>query len=102
MQEEDMGKVEIDEFYAFTKNPIDPDIGAIKITRGPFEGLIYVYDEYKFSKVDEDTGQPSVRFAFNVLYVCLFCNFARQTIEVLSPKFLSNYILFRPCWENLI
>jgi hypothetical protein len=67
--QEDMEKIEIDEFYAFTKNPIDPDIGAIKLTRGPFEGLIYVYDEYKFSKVDEDTGQPSVKFAFNVLYV---------------------------------
>ena len=60
---------EIEEYYAFTKNPIDPEIGAIRITRGPFEGLIYVYDEYKISKVDEDTGTPSVRFAFNVLHI---------------------------------
>jgi outer membrane protease len=57
----------IDEYYEFIKHPEDEDKGAVQITRGPFLGLIYNYGEYKFTKVDEETGNPSVMFSFNVL-----------------------------------
>jgi hypothetical protein len=60
---------EIEEYYEFTKHPDDPEQLAVRITRGPFVGLIYNYEEYKFVKIDEETGSPSVRFAFNILEV---------------------------------
>ena len=60
---------EIEDYYEFTKYPEDSDTGAIRITRGPFLGLIYKYLEYKFSKIDEETGSPSVQFEFDVLDV---------------------------------
>ena len=59
---------EIEEYYEFTRYPDEnSDTGAIRITRGPFFGLIYKYLEYKFTKVDEETGSPSVEFGFDVL-----------------------------------
>jgi outer membrane protease len=58
---------EIEEYYEFTRYPEDSDTGAIRIARGPFLGLIYKYLEYQFTKVDEETGSPSVEFGFDVL-----------------------------------
>jgi hypothetical protein len=60
---------EIEEYYEFTRYPKDSDTGALRITRGPFLGLIYKYLEYKFTKIDEETGKPSVQFEFDVLSV---------------------------------
>jgi hypothetical protein len=57
----------INEYYKFIKHPEDEEKGAVQLTRGPFDGLIYNYGEYKFTKVDEETGNPSVLFSFNVL-----------------------------------
>ncbi len=59
---------EIEEYYELTRYPDeDSETGAIRITRGPFFGLIYKYLEYKFTQVDEETGSPSVEFGFDVL-----------------------------------
>jgi hypothetical protein len=58
---------EIEEYYEFTRYPVGSDTGAIRITRGPLLGLIYKYLEYKFSKIDEETGKPTVEFSFDVL-----------------------------------
>ena len=58
---------EIEEYYELTRYPDDSETGAIRITRGPFLGLIYKYLEYQFTKVDEETGSPSVEFGFDVL-----------------------------------
>jgi hypothetical protein len=60
---------EIEEYYEFTRYPKGSDTGAIRITRGPFLGLIYKYLEYKFSKIDEETGKPTVQFEFDILDV---------------------------------
>ena len=62
-------EVNIQDYYTFVKHPEDEEKGAVQITKGPFEGMIYVYDEYKFIKVDEDTGTPSVKFSFNVISI---------------------------------
>jgi len=62
-------EVNIREYYTFVKHPEDEEKGAVQITKGPFEGMIYTYDEYKFVKVDEETGVPSVRFSFNVISI---------------------------------
>ena len=59
----------IGEYYEFVKHPEDDEKGAVQLTRGPFDGLIYNYGDYKFTKVDEDSGSPSVLFSFNVLTV---------------------------------
>ena len=64
-----MKESEIEEFYEFTRYPKGSDTGAIRITRGPFFGLIYKYLEYKFTKIDEESGKPSVEFGFDVLDV---------------------------------
>lgn len=60
-------QVNIKDYYEYIPHPKTPEKGAVKITSGPFSGMVYTYGDYKFSKVDEDTGTPSVRFSFDVL-----------------------------------
>jgi hypothetical protein len=60
-------QINIKDYYEYIPHPETPEKGAVRIVFGPFTGLIYTYGDYKFSKVDEDTGAPSVRFSFNVL-----------------------------------
>ena len=62
-------EIDIRDYYTFVTNPVDEQKGAVQITKGPFEGMIYTYDEYKFVKVDEETGTPSVKFSFNVISI---------------------------------
>ena len=52
---------EIEEYYEFTRYPEDSDTGAIRITRGPFLGLIYKYLEYQFTKVLTFSGLPPTK-----------------------------------------
>ena len=60
-------QININEYYDYIPLPETPDKGAVRIKSGPFAGMVYTYGDYKFSKVDEDTGTPSVQFSFNVL-----------------------------------
>jgi hypothetical protein len=70
-KEKMMESNEIEEYYEFIIDPLRGDelYGAIEIIKGDFGGLVYNYKEYNFTKIDEETGAPTVKFSFDVLSV---------------------------------
>ena len=50
--------------YVFVQREVD-DFSCIKITDGPYEGVIYTYGQVKFAE-KEVAGQLPLKFTYNV------------------------------------
>ena len=50
--------------YAFVQREVD-DFSCIKITKGPYEGVIYTYGQVKFAE-NEVAGRLPLKFTYNV------------------------------------
>ena len=61
----------IKDFYEFVPNPKDKntDEKVVKISSGPFEGMVYKYGSFKFKKPEEKEEYPSVQYTFDVLHI---------------------------------
>ncbi len=48
--------------YEYVDSPVNPEVGAIKILEGDFEGLVYQYGKAAFN--ERDDGQCELNFQF--------------------------------------
>jgi len=51
--------------YAFVQREVD-DFSCIKITSGPYEGVIYTYGQVKFASEENKQGELPLKFTYNV------------------------------------
>tara|TARA_Y100001938_G_scaffold138341_1_gene203665 strand:+ start:691 stop:1077 length:387 start_codon:yes stop_codon:yes gene_type:complete len=51
--------------WELVDSKVNPSIGALKITEGDFEGLLYQYGEVNFNELDD--GQMEVKFRYNMI-----------------------------------
>tara|TARA_Y100000310_G_scaffold157482_1_gene156838 strand:+ start:452 stop:853 length:402 start_codon:yes stop_codon:yes gene_type:complete len=56
---------ETKKIWELTDSKINPQIGAIKITDGEYQGLLYQYGEVSFH--EQDDGRMQVKFKYNML-----------------------------------
>tara|TARA_Y100001938_G_C8067294_1_gene421004 strand:- start:599 stop:997 length:399 start_codon:yes stop_codon:yes gene_type:complete len=48
--------------YEYVDSPVNPEVGAIKILEGEYEGLVYQYGKAAFN--ERDDGQCELKFQF--------------------------------------
>mgnify|MGYP003128425787 CR=1 FL=1 len=51
--------------WELVDSKVNPTIGALKITEGVYEGLLYQYGEVNFN--ERDDGQMEVKFRYNMI-----------------------------------
>ena len=93
--------LDIEGFYEFTQNPKDKSggDGVVKLTAGPFEGLIYKYGGFRFTKPKEDEDEPSVQYEFDVLHIpeeivgVEYPDEMKESFEILLAKILIDIVM---------
>ena len=60
-------KDDISDYYELVPNPSNAEEGVVKITTGPFVGLLYKYGDFKFKRAENEDDPPSVEYHFEVI-----------------------------------
>ena len=61
--------INIKEYYSLVGHPDDPTQGAVEITCGPFEGMVYKYADFRIVKPETEDEQPKVEYSFEVIHI---------------------------------
>jgi len=51
--------------WELVDSTVNPSVGALKITEGEYEGILYQYGEVNFN--ERDDGQMEVKFRYNMI-----------------------------------
>ena len=91
---------DIDDFYEFVKDPKGKDDeGAVRIISGPFEGMIYKYNNFKFSKPENKDEFPNMEYEFTVIHIpeeiigVEYPDEMKESFDQLLAKILMNIVM---------
>ena len=91
---------DINDFYEYVKDPKGKDDeGAVKIISGPFDGMIYKYNNFKFSKPENKDEIPNMEYEFTVLHIpeeiigVEYPDEMKESFDQLLAKILMNIVM---------